>query len=326
LLQDAPSLPLTLNPGGTTTMAVRYDALDAIPTQTELQVLASDGTTALATFFGPGSFEREVEDTFIAPIDAPVDILFALDRSCSMRAEHELLASAFTTFITTIRAVTEGWQIGIVSQDDGCFNLGVLTEATPDLSAAFSDAVTFGEVGALSERLLWLTDEALQETPAGACNSGFLRPDAQLHVIAVSDEAEQSGTAPEAWVSSYQGYLSHPNLLKVSGIVDLHTTCGRGTGPTGYAEAAEATDGLLLDVCDKAWGSRVDELALASLAALRRYTLSDIPYLLSLSVTIDGTPTSAYSYKADSNEVVFEVPPTGGSEVGITYGVPSSCN
>ena len=83
--------------------------------------------------------------------------------------------------------------------------------------------------GSYTESLLTPAAYATGKTNSGQCNQGFMRDGALLHIIAVSDEPEQSGQTAAHWVSQFENYVSDPALLRVSAVVDLSQ--GRDPGP-----------------------------------------------------------------------------------------------
>jgi hypothetical protein len=225
-------------------------------------------------------------DSFQAPVGVldefggisgapPVDVLFVVDQSCSMKSVNSALGDAFQDFIDEIELVTTGWHIGVVTNDDGCFNYGILDEytgsgttiLTDDYDALFTQAVTEGGCpngypSCKTESLLELTTIALEQTGIGRCNDGFLRAGALLHIIVVSDEEEQSYKVDTSntwthWIWEFTNYVSDPALIKISGIVDFANLsgdgCGDGTGAVGYEEAISYTGGELLNVCTSDW-------------------------------------------------------------------------
>ena len=326
VLVDPPALPLVLAPSETAQVVVEFGPAAAEVAPGELTALSDDPDGPDSVMLAPpGGYVSVQVDPFTAPIDAPVDILFALDRSCSMVTEGEELAGGYEAFITTVEEVTDDWRIGVVTEETGCFTNGILSPEIEGYAELFQEAVTTGERNPLSERLLALTDNALSATEDGRCNDGFLRDGALLHMIMISDEEDQSPLDWKDFVTRYLDYVAEPELLKISVIGDLYLTCGRGTGAAGYEEAALATGGLLLDVCDDAWSEQVDDLALASLTALREYTLSATPVPESIEVTVDGAVATDWSWEPERNVISFDPPPTSGEDIVVTYGVPDTC-
>jgi hypothetical protein len=269
-------------------------------------------------FYAPTNYT----DDFVIPEDPPVDILFAVDQSCSMDTVTTPLGQAFSSFITEISNVTDDWNIGVVTNDDGCFNRGVLNDGVANYSSQFSAAVSEGGCSGgapycNTESLSILVGDSLDNT--NGCNAGFLRAGSPLHIIYVSDEKEQSGTGWSSWLSNFQQHVD-PALLKVSVIGDLNFACGEGTGAVGYEEMAWATGGETLNVCNSSWSNQTEDLALASLTQVHNYALSAVPSSASMVVTVDGVVwTSGYHFDSALNAVVFDVDMQGGQIVEVDY-------
>jgi len=330
-LAAAPALPLTLAPGAFTDVRVAFDPVSEGPHAGALRATSDDPRGPIeANQSGDGVAGATGEDAFTAGEDQPVDILFAVDQSCSMDDDSARLASNFGDFIADVGAVTTGWQVGVVTLDDGCFNHGVLRSDTGDLEALFADAVTLGEDEAITddEALLQLAERAAGLSAVGACNEGFLRPGSPLHVVVVSDEPERSAEQAAAWtwdhwVEALAALAPAPELLTISGVVDVG---GCGEGDAGYAEAIDATGGERLDLCEEDWSAHVAALAAASLEALSVFELSDTPAEGSVTVEVDGAAVeTGWAYEAALNAVIFDAPVSGGSSVVVRYALLTDC-
>lgn len=319
-LIDDNVLPLTLSPGLFTEVDVAYQPTVASAALGTLLVTSNDPR-------GVVSAEQEAEGTsgptteqFIVEADPPIDILFALDKSCSMTDDRNNLGNAFESFINEIDLVTQDWQIGVVTDDNGCFEQGIITATTPDYQGVFINAVTGGSIfnePDLTEALLELVDVSLRETGSTGCNAGFVRGNTVLHIVIVSDEPEQSGTDWSVWVANYQGGMSDPNLLVISGVVDVG---GCESGADGYTQAVSATGGTLLDICDNDWDTFAAQLGGASAETLRTFLLSATPDPESIEVAVDGTTyAGGWHYDAARNAVVVDVDLPEGAEVEVTY-------
>ncbi|MFT4625155.1 MAG: hypothetical protein ACI8PZ_003821 [Myxococcota bacterium] len=223
--------------------------------------------------------------------DPPVDLLFAVDQSGSMADDQARLAGAFDMFILGLSEITGDWQLGVVTLDDGCLNHGILLPTTPDLTELFTDAVSDAAgATAYTEALLQLAAVAVDAAAPGGCNEGLLRPGAALHIVLVSDEHEQSGD-PAAHLDAI--LLARP-AAKVSAVVDVDHVCGDPIegGPYGYDDAVARTGGLLLDICDDAWGDRAPELAAASVSGEAVFLLTAPVVPGTLEVFFDGVPAT----------------------------------
>ncbi len=324
-LLEGLELPLTLAPNDTAAVTVGFDAADTAGDLGTLAVTSNDPRGVVeAEQWGEGQWASQEGETFEVPVEPPVDIIFAVDQSCSMDTEAAALASAFGNFIGTINTVTTDWQVGVVTLFDGCFNSGVLDNSTPNYQSLFTSGVTMGGHHNRTEALLELSATAVSKTGAGQCNAGFLRPNALLHVIVDSDEPEQSGTNWSTWLNDMSAYVANPGLLKVSAVID-QGNCGTGSG--GYVEAANDTGGEVLNICNSNWASQVDVLANASLAGINTFGLGLPAAGETVAVFVDGVEwTSGWTFDPGSNSVVFDDPNfQGGEIIDVDYAALSDC-
>lgn len=320
-LEDANALPLELAPGAWTSVRVHYTPTSASATLGELQVDSNDPRGTRTAEQSAEGASGPVTETFEVTADPPIDILFAIDRSGSMSDDARALGNAFEDFIQEIDLVTTDWRIGVVTKDDGCFNRGIISAATPDYQNVFLDAVS-GGLGIFgydnTEALLELIDNALRATGPGGCNAGFVRGNAVLHIVAISDEPEQSGQPADYWVARYQANMTDPNLVIVSTVADVNAACG--SGAAGYVEAADLTGGLKLNICSSNWSTFASTLGAASAATLQTWLLSATPDETTITVTVDGVayPTG-WTYDPARNAIVITADLPVGAEVAVSY-------
>lgn len=195
-----------------------------------------------------------------------VDLLFVIDNSGSMADEQTNLVNSFPAFIDEIQtqlADTDGYHVGVVSSDAYLFNQGCpiegamvtatggtgssnavcgpystgqryMTEAD-DLAQTFACAARVGTEGDGNERPMLTMQRALSPelNGPGGCNEGFLRDDALLVIVIITDEEDDfeapgcappqpgSGGDPQAWfdavVASKGGLESNVVVLALVG-------------------------------------------------------------------------------------------------------------
>jgi hypothetical protein len=153
-----------------------------------------------------------------------VDFLFVIDNSGSMSDEQTALINNFPTFITGIEATLETVDtihVGVTTTDDnfynvpGCTSIGSLVVQTggsdssnstcgpydeganfmtekDDLAVAFSCAAKVGTDGSADERQMQALVSAVNGSYAGMgeCNEGFIREDALLVLVMITDEPD----------------------------------------------------------------------------------------------------------------------------------------
>lgn len=327
------ALPLSLNPGDFTTVSLDFIPLAEQHYDTTLTVTSNEpynGGVRSSAQGGDGLFVDSHVDSFEVPTSPTVDILFAVDQSGSMDDDQAALASNFSAFISQLSYYTDDWQIMVANDDDGCNNSGILTTDTPNYQTQFTRAVSQGG-GAWTEALLTVTSTAIQKTGGGECNQGFLRTDALLHVIIVSDEPEQSVRSWDHYVNILQSEKGDPSLVKISAVAgDYPGGCSTGRNSaepgTGYYEAVSYTGGEFLSICSD-WSENVDALADASIR-VTSFTLTHTPVPSSIVVEVnDVVRASGWHYDATANAVVFDTDaPEEGSIVDVAYGELATCD
>ncbi|MCP4224637.1 MAG: hypothetical protein GY773_14965, partial [Actinomycetia bacterium] len=173
-----------------------------------------------------------------------------------------------------------------------------------------------------TEALLTVNDNAVQNTDSGDCNAGFMRPQAMLHIIDITDEPEQS---PRPWdeivdsIVTKKGSLALTTISAIAG--DYPSGCDDAAAGTGYYEAVDATSGVFLSIC-QSWAT-TNNLGLLASASVNQDTfeLSQPAQESTIVVEVNGQrQTSGWAYDAASNAVIFASNlPGEGDEVSITY-------
>ncbi|MBN2361706.1 MAG: choice-of-anchor D domain-containing protein [Deltaproteobacteria bacterium] len=259
-----------------------------------------------------------------------VDILFVVDNSGSMADNQDNLAANFNRFIRAadFRGLQVDFQIGVTTTDlDGDQGAGgrlvgsprILNRNSYDLEGSFTASVRQGVEGSGWEQGLAAAFAALSPPLVDdpAYNLGFLRPEAALAVVVVSDEDDQS---PQP-VAFYAGFLDG---LKASAAAEAPPVLFNAvTGGSGgcqsdsnaaspaprYQEMVALTGGRSMSICAVDWGEELEELGTTIfLAATTRFQLSGRPQPGSISVSVNGVqvPASQYRYDAASQTVIFD--------------------
>ncbi len=324
------SLPFTLQPGEYVEVGVLFEATSTAADTGVIEVSSNDPRGVVtADQNGEGAYVEEVTEVFTEPGVPPVDVLWTIDQSCSMAADNRRdIRDGVPGFLTELTAVAD-FHLIQVTKDSGCANGGVIDNNTANAEQLLIDnAFNAGILEQFTtEQLLKQVDVSLGKTGPGGCNEGFLRPGALLHVIVASDEEDQSPQDHVHWISRYENYITDPNLLKISAVVDVTRSCGDNTGPGEYLDAAQATGGVVLDICSPDWGQQMTDIASEVLAGIRSYNLSNPTEESTVTVTVNGTQTTDFTYSGAGNTVTINSPPVGeGDIVEVTYHPAAECN
>jgi len=213
-------------------------------------------------------------DTFTHTPDR-VDVLFVVDDSCSMAEEQAALATDFPMMLGALEASSLDWHAGVVSTDmDDTDRTGKLVDVfgarwvdatLPDPVAVFEEMVLLGTMGAPVEQGRAAAYTAL-ETRVDDYNAGFRRDDAQLAIVVLSDEPDQSldSTVSHAefvdWVDAVE---EQPDDVTFNSIVGPPAdACGFSAAEgTGYLELTDEIGGVVEPVCSGDYGAALVDVA-----------------------------------------------------------------
>ena len=348
------TLPLTLQPAELITVDLTFMPLQEPEVTGQLTVTSDEPMgTRVAEQSGSGLLHNQVTQQWEFAVDPPADIMFSVDASCSMSDNTNQLASNFSSFISQLSNYSNNWQVMVTGGDTGCNVGGILTPNTSNYTTTFQNAVkckddeSFGvfspnplvsECEPISdqytESLLTEARNAIEATDSGECNSGFIRPNAMLHIIFVSDEPEQSEEMTgETWqmlTDQIVAKRGSAGLVRISSIVgDVPNGCqsggflGASADPgTGYVDATNYTNGVFLSICDS-WSNPANLQLLAETSVLLdAYPLDYGAIEETIEVTVNSYPVDSQYWYYDENtqSVMFTSnAPQEGSSVTITY-------
>jgi len=311
-------------------------------------------TLAVATLTGcsdQGFTAFDIVDVFRQNPPDKVDVLMVVDNSCSMEPYQTALGSNFNQFITWFAEADVDYQIGVVTTDTDPSNTnrGRITQPyiTPDTAnadAVFSQQVAVGIDGSPYEAGLEAASLALTDY-AATTNAGFLRDDASLSIIVVSDEEDASPDGVNTYINEFYDIKGARNrdIFNASALVavDLSVCPGAETGSTTgtrYVDVARQTGGVVADMCQAmqsadGFENIVFDLSLTSSRLRNIYFLSEEPGLRTLQVSVKdeiipcdtGRWTFDWVYDETTGEdrpaVVFDLkdmPPVG-AQIAARY-------
>lgn len=278
-------------------------------------------------------------DTFVQV--AQMDVLWVVDNSLSMREEQEKLGRNFPRFISILDKFDIDYHVGVISTDMDrpdhrgklLGNPKVITPSTAGSTAAFARNVNVGTGGNGNEQGFYAAARALTGDVHKGPNGGFLRINAPLAFIFVSDEDDYSPGRVEYYarvLGNVKG-VGNERMIRAFAIVGHpDTQCGqmRSAGER-HLNLVEAMGGMAGDICADDFGATLEDVGKAAIEAFRRFPLSGAPDPVeSLKVTVDGDEvrkdaSRGWSYDGEANAVVFAgdyVPPSG-AIVEVAYKV-----
>ncbi len=296
--------------------------------------------------FGIASQSQEFGQS--VTFNTQVDVLWVIDTSSSMKRHQELLASQMGSFVSELNQTGLNYQIAVTTMDMGASGARgrliakagtpvVLTASSPGLVSILSDRLIAGESGSPVERGLEAMSAALQGAliPHNS-NFGFLRPNALLVVVFLTDEEDQS---PEGDYDQLLDGLRPPLpygdrswLVHVMGVMPNDPSCmsaqwGHSSVAYRYISLAEASGGVAESICDADLRRAVTNMRARILEVMTEYPLgSRLPIVESIKVYVDGKPiekstANGWSYLAAKNSIRFHgsAVPKPNSKIKVEY-------
>ncbi len=347
-LVQSPSIPtsgLTLAQGSApVTLQLKYSPLDlgSDSGAVALDVVQSGQSVQyLVAMQGRGDMTGRQTDTFQQDQQPRADILLVVDDSCSMSDKQTNLANNFTSFIQYAATAAVDYQMGLVTTDTSLNGVlkttgaggKFLTNTTPNVQTHFQNLVRVGTVGSAYEQPLQSATLALTSPNIAGANAGFIRPDANLAVVVVSDAEDQSNQP----VSYYENLL-----INVKGFARLSNFTFSVIGPflpsspsgciydggtaTRYQSLITRTGGVREEICNTNWAAALQGLGRTAFGFRTQFFLTNTPDLTGgqqVNVLINGqvVPPSAYMYDAASNSIRFQpnATPQPGQTLTIEY-------
>jgi hypothetical protein len=346
-LRGVPTLPATVPPREPVGIQVVYT-----PTQVAVDtcnlLITTDATEgepgAVVPLRGEGTTTDEQTDEFVQSTARAVDVLFLIDPSGSMGSERQNVADNLTRFLSTAELLESDFQIAVahLGADDLVFQgnayamgqmLGdpaVLTPETPDVLAVFQERVLL-EPGGGDEAGLAATHRALSAPLTDGPNQSFLRREADLEIVIVSDEEDQSAAPPAFYVDfvrSLKGFRA--DNVRVSVIVgaDDNGVPGNCRSANGSADAgrrygvvAQATGGAVGSICAADFGPYLEAVGSRAFGLRDTFALSRQAAQESVVVLVEGQEVQGWAYDAASNTITFgaEFIPEDGASISVSY-------
>lgn len=360
------ALPANLPAGGSVHMKVTYTPRDDGEDNAALRFDTGSGLPYTVGLRGLGESRSERTDRFVQKSQAQVDVLFVVDNSGSMQDEQQNLGQNLAAFLSHAQATGVDYHIAVTTTglessksnwsacpggadggENGRFfpvngtSPRIITPSTPSAGAVFATNTNVGvchwnEQGlegmyrALSAPLVYSVDDPTTAQSLDG-NAGFLREEARLAVIAISDEEDFSPRA----VSFYETFLKAlkgGDLSRVlfSAVVTTEET-GRCSGGSSagsrYMQLARDTGGVVESICTPDWARSLERLSESTFGLNRSFKLGEpLEDPARLSVRVDGVEVkTGWTYDAGTHSVLFapEAVPAPGAIVEITY--PVAC-
>lgn len=303
------------------------DATITLPTNDPLRPEASIAVEAL------GYEGEQVTERFTYAPGVDADWLFVVDTSGVMSAYLVRARDAMESLVGALDDGKVNLHAAVVSDGATCPTTTPAWVTSDDPRSERVDTLEDGFRGNGGQGSTTLLDEAASalDEASGGCLDGFLRQDAQLHVVVVAGSGDASPLTVEAQLAALEHAAPDASDVVVSAIIATTSNeCAGVDYGAGYADAAVLTGGVIGDLCDENWTDTFAMLANVSILAGQgglTHELEQLPVVDTLEVKVDGVPWSDWTYDEAANAIVFSDPgaPDAGSTVQISYMAATPC-
>lgn len=246
---------------------------------------------------------------------ASIDILFVVDNSGSMGSIQENVAKNASLFMRQFALNSAiDWKIGIVSTDEDeppylgfeeSFDASLIikndTSSFDRVVNMFADGIdSLGTVGHYEEYIFYNTKRHIREwdgTTDG--RQSFLRENAHLVVIMITDEEEQSLSKGSQFkvdnmISDLSAQLSSTSVLRFYGALNMGdlTGCNSVAEYVGspFEDIINQTNGFVISACLDDFGNQLARIGedIATLIKVPRLALRNRPKVDTITIVYNG--------------------------------------
>ena len=261
-------------------------------------------------------------DSFIQPqsVDG-VDIIWVIDTSGSMNIYDEELLAGIEAMMLALPS--SGWRLAMMSNDPVEASLEAQFPLVPgDTIQDAIDMYTLMGRGHREEGF----DAAYEYLVNNTYAQTWLRPDAALLVVFVSDEEDQSDdyfplvSQFTSWFGSQRNGSAY--IASIVNVEQADSSCERPPSVYNigyrYMEATNYFGGTIVDICSDDWSPGVND-ASSRLEPAESWPLTYEPVEDSIRVFINGSLNYDWTYSSTDNTIYFTVIPGGNDLVEIGY-------
>ena len=264
---------------------------------------------------------QEHGDVWVDSFEQPqyvdgIDILWIIDRSCSMSNDDLKLIDGVEAMMNNMP--TSNWRLSMIPMDEDyasdweVFPLvpGDTVDDAQDMLDDLPQNTSSIEAG-FDSTIVYMEDNEYADT--------WMRPDAGLLIVFVSDEDDQSN---EDWDDFAHWLEDQRHAVFVASIVNVRASVNCSPTPsalgTNYEDATNYFNGVLIDICSDDWSQGVKDASNVT-ELTEVYTLSETPEPDSIKVFVEGQEYSPWVYNEYFNRIEFIVLPDYGTLVEIVY-------
>jgi len=295
---------------------ITYEEVETWVSQQDVYI---EGDTIIVQDTGQDAADIWV-DNFTQPGNFDgVDILWVIDPSGSMANDRVRVIAGIGDMIGILPATN--WRLAIISTDPSRAAATQLFPLIPGDDATVAEQQMNATVTGHHEKGF----DAVVSYMSNAYSSTWMRPDAALLVVFVSDEEEQSvSNFPNTsdfvtWISQQREYIFVSSIVQLDlSLTQCNPASAMNVG-SRYVDATNAFSGQLVDICAEDWSQGVAD-ASNQIQQYDYLELTHTPlYDNRIYVFINGIPDYDWYYEPSENRVYFNSMPEEKSLVEVAY-------
>ena len=250
-----------------------------------------------------------------------VDIFWIIDPSGSMNNDQPNIIAGITHMMSSLPEV--GWRLMIIPSDyRQVDDLTTFPIVPGDTITDVEDMYSMHMSGAYEAGF----DAAYEYIMLNPYASTWLRPDASILFVFVSDEEEQSQQHFSShydfisWASTYRQNVFVASIVNVSQDESVCTTPPptRDVGQN-YIDVTTYFSGNVIDICSEDWSAGVAD-ASTQITPYEYIDLTHVPMDPSwIYVYVDGVQNGDWYYEPAENRIYFTIIPAANSLVEVAY-------
>jgi len=257
-----------------------------------------------------------------------VDIVFIVDNSTSMGQHQARLNSQIPTLVSILQSLKMDYHIVAISTSMGLDGNGgqflgdpkILTPTTPNLQTLLQQRIALGDTGSNNERGLYSLETVLSPSYLAVDGKGFLRDEALLAVIALSDENDKSGKTAsyyasmldklkpadsagrKSWIFNFIGVLENSSACRT---FNDYSEVG-----TIQMQLADLSGGNKESLCSNSLASAVTNIKARIVQILTDFYLKTKPVKATLKIAVNGQfvkedATSGWTYEEENGKYII---------------------
>lgn len=329
-------LPWDLGPGEYRDIDINYQPSDFQDDESRIIVDSNDPLNPSKEVGHNGtSIQGDIiVDEYVQVENLAIDILFVVDDSGSMNPFQNSILQNIDIFLNVLMSSYIEYNIAFITTTHSQPVGTVINKSMPNpLTEALDQLSSIGIFGSGHEKGLDKAHQSLNDPIHLGYGSGFLRENAALAIVFLSDEDDFSIHQTSFYESFFLSLKPYREMVSAHSIVGgppsgcsnagLNATFG-----SRYYDVAINLGGNLYDICTPDWGNQMQNLAW-NIVYRGNFDLSeDNPIESTIIVYNNGVIQTDWTYDQSSNSITFGSGsiPVDGDLISIEYSVYEECN